>query len=489
MKIKKYLNKYYKNILINNNHEVSLITDNSNYVIENSIFVAIKGYNYNGISFVEEVINKGAKTIIYQNNDLKCFDFMRYPKINFIMVNNTKIELARLLNFFNFKKIKAKIIGITGTNGKTTISTNVYNCLKLLNKSVLLLGTEGNFIFYNNKENFIKTVNTTPSITDIYHLMIKYLFDYIVMEVSSQGIEELRVLGIKYDIIAFSNITQDHLDYHKTIDNYVNSKSKLVYSLKEDGILILNKDMNYFDNISKLVINQIYTYSVTTLDSNCYGKICDNFIDSMEIEINYNGKKYDLITKLLGDFNLENLLSTATILLALEIKIDKVINLLEKLTPVKGRMNLFLLDWSYVIVDFAHTPDGVKQVLNYVNKVKKGRVITILGCGGNKDKVKRPIMGKIATLNSDIVIFTEDNSRNEKTIDIISEMISKVTTKNYYIECDRQKAIDLALSLKEVDDIILLLGKGNESFIIRDEKIAFSDIDYVINLGGVRLNE
>lgn len=489
MKISKYVNKYYPDFLINNDHKISIITDNSKDVINNAVFVAIKGYKINGSLFISEAIDKGARTIIYRKQDLDGVDFSLFPNINFIKVENPKIELARILKMLYYKKIKSKLIAITGTNGKTTVSTSIYQIIKSLYHSVLLIGTEGNYCYDKNQERFTKTINTTPSILNIYKSMIEFNFEYVVMEVSSQGLDELRVLGLEFDIVAFTNITQDHLDYHKTIDNYASSKSKLVYLLKEDGILILNKDMNYYDKVSNLVINKQFYFSTTNTDASVYGKVCDYYIDMMEIALTYKNKKYDLVTKLLGEFNLENLLLIFLIMVKLNFNEKIVIEALEKIVPVKGRMNLYSKDLAYVIIDFAHTPDGVKQVLEYVNNVKKNKIITVIGCGGNKDKLKRPIMGYIASNNSDVVIFTEDNSRDEETIDIINDMIKKLDKDNYYIECDRKKAIDLALSIKEEDDIILLLGKGSEESIIRHEKIPFSDLKYIESLGGVRLNE
>lgn len=488
MKINKYLNKYDIKINLRNNHKVSKICDNSKDVIYDAVFVAIKGTHNNGIDFIEEAILKGAKTIIYNRNENIEIDKNKYFDINFIECNNPQIELSRLLKLFYKVNKKTKIIGITGTNGKTTVSYGIYNILKKLNYNVLLIGTEGNVYFYNNIETIKETLNTTPSIIEIYHLINKHIFDFVIMEVSSQGLEELRVLGLKFDRIVFTNITQDHLDYHKTIDNYAHAKLNFINYLNEDGILILNKDMEYYETALKRTLNKILTYSAISRNCDLFGEVTDYLVDKMVVDIVYQNTEYEIYSSLLGNFNLYNLLSIYLTLKSLNITDNDMLDSFEKLKPVNGRMNLYYLENAYVVVDFAHTPDGVKQVLEYACAVKKNRIITVLGAGGNKDKIKRPIMGSIACDYSDVVIFTEDNSRNEDVNNIIDDLISKTNKENYYIEVDRQKAIDFAIRIKEENDIILILGKGTEKYIIRDEKIEFSDIEYIQKLGGIRLN-
>ena len=308
------------------------------------------------------------------------------------------------------------------------------------------------------------------------------------MEASSQGICEGRLLGLTFRVACFTNITQDHLDYHKTMDNYANAKSRIVYQLEDEGILILNRDMNYFTEIKKLSINRIYTYSIQDDTAMIYGRIIDRKIGGMKVAIDTLSKKKIINTKLMGDFNLENLLATYTILHNLNLEDALIVDLLENISAVKGRMNLFLLNKAYIVVDFAHTPDGIKQVLEYFDKIKRKKIITIIGCGGHRDISKRPIMANVATTYSDLVIFTEDNSRDEDVNKIISDMEKGAINNKYLIEPDRKKALDLAIEMAESEDIICILGKGSETEIISKEIKKFSDIDYIRNLGGKRLN-
>ena len=483
MKIKKYFDIYYKDMIVNHNHSVKDIVENSKMASLNSVFVAIRGYKHNGINFIEEAIKNGAKTIIF-DEEISYFN----KNVNFVKVSDARVELARLLNWFYHRRNKPKIIAVTGTNGKTSVTMYTFNALKRLNINCLLIGTEENISFYNGRLRYIRSSNTTPSIITIYQFMMEHPYKYIIMEASSQGICEGRLLGLKFKVVCFTNITQDHLDYHKTMDNYANAKSRIIYQLEDKGMLILNKDMNYFSQLKRLCINRVYTYSMQDETAMIYGKILDRKIGRMQLAIDTLYKKKIVNTKLIGNFNLENLLATYTILHSLHFDDALIVELLENMSAVKGRMNLFLLNKVYIVVDFAHTPDGIKQVLEYFNLVKTKKIITVIGCGGHRDVSKRPIMANVATTYSDLVIFTEDNSRDENVNDIIADMEKGAINHTYLIEPDRKKALDLAIEKAESEDIICILGKCSETEIISKEIKKFSDIDYIRNLGGKRLN-
>ena len=472
-------NFYYDKKVIN--HKVTKITDNVNDIIDNSIFVAIKGYTYNGLDFVNDAITKGAKTIIY-DQDLK----LDNSNINLIKVLDSKVELARLLKKFYKKRKHSKMIAVTGTNGKTSTTNYLYQILKKNNYNLLLIGTGYVYKYFKNNEYTLKTNNTTLKLTSIYELIYENTYDYVIMEASSQGIEEGRLLGLEFDIVSFTNITQDHLDYHLTMDNYVNSKAKIIYSIKQKGNLILNYNMAYFNYLKKLSLVDIKTYSLYNNVANFYlEKINSN---SYYIIDNINNKKIKIHTNLIGSFNLENLLASYVIYNLLNLNIDKFIKHISSIKHVKGRMNLYKLKDFYVLVDFAHTPDGVFRVLEDIRKLNYKKIITIIGCGGNKDKEKRPIIGNFATKYSDYVIFTEDNSRNELIEDIIQDMVKEIKTDNYEIIYNRPDAINKALSIAGENEIILILGKGSEEYIIKDEIIKHSDLDYIEEKGAIRIN-
>lgn len=473
-----YLSDLYNNKKIIN-HKILKITDNVNDIIDNSIFVAIKGYSYNGLDFVNQAILKGAKTIIY-DQDLR----IENNKINYIKVLDSKVELARLLKKFYRKRKYPKMIAVTGTNGKTSTTNYLYQIFKKNNFDLLLIGTGYVYKYYHNNEYYFKTKNTTLKLTTIYELMFERTYDFVIMEASSQGIEEGRLLGLEFDIVLFTNITQDHLDYHITMDNYVNSKAKIIYSIKQKGTLILNYNMAYFNYLKKISLVDIKTYSLFNDAADFYLEK----IDSNSYNIIDNFHKIKIHTNLIGSFNLENLLASYVIYNSLNLDKGNFIKHVSSIKHVKGRMNLYKLNDFYILVDFAHTPDGVFRVLEDIRKLDYKKIITIIGCGGNKDKEKRPIIGNFVTKYSDYVIFTEDNSRNELIENIIQDMVKEVKTDNYEIIYNRPDAINKALSIASENEIILLLGKGSEEYIIKEEIIKHSDIDYIEGKGAIRIN-
>ena len=475
-----FLSNIYKKRKIYD-HKISKITDNLDEVINNSIFVAIKGYNFNGLDYINDAINNGAKTIIYDQD----YNYEN-NNINFIKVLDSKVELARLLKKFYQKRKYPKMIAVTGTNGKTSTTNYLYQIFKKNNYNTLLIGTGYVYKYYNDAEQTIKTKNTTLKLTKIYNLIFEKKYEYVIMEASSQGIEEGRLLGLEFDIVSFTNITQDHLDYHLTMDNYVNSKSKIIFSIKEKGTLILNYDMAYFNYLKKFSLVKTFTYSLYNKEANFY--LQNTKYNYCDILNNIENVRYNLQSNLIGSFNLENLLASFTIFYSLNLKPANFIKYTSLIKHVKGRMNLYKLNNFHILVDFAHTPDGVYRVLEDISNMNYNKIITIIGCGGNKDKEKRPIIGNFATKYSDYVIFTEDNSRNELIEDIVQDIVKEIKTDNYEIIYDRLIAIEKALSIVNDNDIILILGKGSEEYIIKNEIIKHSDLDFIENKGAIRIN-
>lgn len=484
MQIKDYFTKYNSDVKIKYPHVVSDIVENSSECCQNAVFVALKGHHHNGINFIDEAIQKGAKTIIGEDEKVKLL-----KEVNYIVVKDAKVELARLLKWFYQAYPKPKIIAVSGTNGKTTITTGVFHILKKLKHHTLLIGTQNNISYYRGKTVYKKTINTTPAISNIYKLMYEHPYEYVVMEASSEGIAEGRLLGLNYEIVCFTNITQDHLNFHKTMDHYVFSKARLIYDLNPKGVLILNKQMAYYDLLKSLSLVNIKTYSLVNEfklnEADIVGKITKHNLENMKINIKLlNQEEVSLTTKLIGGFNAENILATIAILDSLKIKMIDILPTLKNIKAVKGRMNLFKLDNKLILIDYAHTPDGIKQVLSYVRKETKGKIITLIGCGGERDQLKRPLIGEIVTSLSDEVIFTEDNSRSEDVNMIIKDLVSKIKKQHYQIIITREKAIDEALKIAKPNDLICLLGKGAETKIIANTIRPFSDIEYLKSLGG-----
>lgn len=443
---------------------------NSKDIIKGDTFIAIKGNNLDGHDYIEDAIKNGASKIICEKGNYS---------VETINVIDTKKYLEEYL-YDNYKYIfnDIKIIGITGTNGKTTTSYLTSNILKNLNVKSAYIGTIG---FYINGK-FIKSLaNTTPDTLTLYKLIYEaYLSNvkYIVMEVSSHSLEMNRLANIKLDVALFTNLTRDHLDYHKTMDNYLNSKLKIIDKLKENGTMIINNDSDYCKYFKK---NNYVTYGFN--DSN-YKIINYEFNDYTKIKL-YFDKIYDIEIPLKSKFNIYNYISALSILNVLGFNINEIISVSKKIECPPGRMETYKYNENYIIIDYAHTPDAVDKIINAVRESFNKEITTIIGCGGNRDKEKRPIMGKIACKESNFVIFTNDNPRNENPNDIINDITSDLKLKNYDIILDRKKAIIHGLNRLN-SGILLILGKGHENYqIIDNNKFHFSDkeivIDYIKN--------
>ena len=375
-----------------------------------------------------------------------------------------------------FKKIK--IIGITGTNGKTTSSYLTYQLLNKLNIKCGYIGTVG---FYLDKK--IKDLeNTTPDIFDLYE-MINNCIDnnckVVILEVSSQSISYNRIGKLKFDIACFTNLTSEHLDFHKTISNYLNTKKQLFNKLRNKKISIINSDDKYYKSFINKKNNNILfgingEYKISSF----------NFLlNKSSFKLEYKNKIYNITIPLSNKYNIYNYMISLIICNKLKIDIDKIIDVSKYLEYPKGRFQIIEYKNNNIIIDYAHTPDGVLNILESVNKFKKNRIITIIGCGGNRDKSKRSKMGFISCKYSSNVIFTNDNPRFENEKDIMNDIIKDLNFNNYKIIYDRYKAIKKGIKMLKNNDILLILGKGHEEYqIIKNNKVYFSDYNTVLNL-------
>jgi UDP-N-acetylmuramoyl-L-alanyl-D-glutamate--2,6-diaminopimelate ligase len=446
---------------------VDLIND-SRKIKKGDTFIAIKGIDHDGHDYIKQAIENGASKIICEHGSYN---------VETIIVEDSRgyLEEYLLNNYYPLIK-DINLVGVTGTNGKTTTCYLVYQMLRKLGKKCAYIGTIG---FYLDDE--IRTLaNTTPDILDLYNMFLECReknIETIVMEVSSQAIDMNRVKDLKYDIVAFTNLTQDHLDYHLTMNNYLNAKQKLFKMVRNEKIAIINIDDEYGNKFLFSENNNI------TIGLNGKVKIVDYklFSDKTVFVFNYNDKLYNVTINMAGKYNIYNYLTSLFIVHNLGISIDNIIDLNMILTPPPGRMDIIAYNTNSIIVDYAHTPDAVLNILNSVNEYKKKKVITVIGCGGNRDRTKRPIMGDIATKYSDYVIFTNDNPRNEDEKVIMTDIISGVTTNNYKVIYDRNDAITAAMKLLNNNDILLILGKGHENYqIIKDIKYHFDDKETVL---------
>ena len=434
---------------------------NSKEINEGDTFIAIKELNGDGHKYVMDAIKRGASTVIVEDGDYS---------VNTIKVKNTKKYLEEYLENNYYDKIKQlKLIGITGTNGKTTTSYLIYQALNKLNIKCAYIGTIG---FYTDEIKQLK--NTTPNLYELYNMLLECVnksYTYVVMEVSSQGISMGRVNTLIFDYVVFTNLTQDHLDYHHTMIDYVMEKQKL-FKMTNNSFAIINSDDKYKD------------YFILDNKNITYGKSSSDYVIS-DIKSSLTGTTFDLNneiykTKLIGEYNVYNLVIVIILLKLLNINnINKVI---EELTTPPGRMDIIRYNDNNIVVDYAHTPDAVEKIIKEVSKIEHNRIITLVGCGGNRDKTKRPIMGDIATKYSDYVIFTSDNPRFEKPKKILKDITCKLDKNNYKIIVNRKKAIKKAIQMLEKNDILLLLGKGHEEYqVIKDKKLPFSDKKIVLN--------
>ena len=432
----------------------------SRKVVRGDTFIAIREINGDGHKYVEDAIKNGAITVIVEEGEYT---------VNTIIVNDTKKYLEEYLENNYYDKIKKlKLIGMTGTNGKTTTCYLIYQALNKLGIKCAYIGTLG---FYTDEEKQLS--NTTPNLYEIYNMLLECVtkdYEYVVMEVSSQGLSMGRVNTLLFDYVIFSNLTQDHLDYHKTMNNYAIEKQKL-FNMTRDAIAIINNDDKYKDYF--LLDNKNITYGKTNSDYNI------NNIETTLNGTNFRLNDDEYFTNLIGEYNIYNL--SIVIILLKCLNIEGIYNIIKELTPPKGRMDIVKYNGNNIIIDYAHTPDAVEKIIKEVSKIKHNRVITIVGCGGNRDKTKRPIMGLIATQHSDYVIFTSDNSRYEKPKKILKDITCKLDNKNYKIIINRKKAIKRGIQILEKNDILLLLGKGHEEYqILGSKKYPFSDKNIVL---------
>ena len=445
-----------------------MIRIDSRNVTLGDTFIALKGINHDGHDYIEDAIKNGAKKIICERGEYS---------IPYEIVNDTREYLVSYLNNENADILeKIKFIGITGTNGKTTSAYLTYQLLNNLGIKCAYIGTIG--FYYDNK--LIKELeNTTPEITELYEMFrdaYNHQVKVIVMEVSSHAISQGRVKGIKFDITGFTNLTQDHLDYHKTMEEYCNVKKELFKNLRDKKIAIINKDDPYYQEF--------------IIDDNCnktYGVEGDYALTSYRLNLEKSelviNNEYYVILNIPGKYNIYNYLLAFAIVNNLGYRVEDIIKVTPLLNAPTGRFETFKYKNNIIIVDYAHAPDGVLKIIDAVLEYKKANLYTIIGCGGDRDKKKRPIMGAIASKKSDYVIFTDDNPRTEKSEDIMNDILSGVDKDNYEVIYERDKAIQKGISLLKENDILLVLGKGHEDYqVIGNEKIHLSDREIIINI-------
>ncbi len=448
--------------------EINDIKTDSREVCKNDLFVAVDGYNIDHSLFIEDAINSGASAIV-TNKDYKA----SIPIIKVDDIDKTLIEICK--RFYDFNP-NLNLIGVTGTDGKTTTTTLIK---KILNnyQETAYIGTNG--IEYLNKKE--ATSNTTPTVENLYkyfNLISKQNINTISMEVSSEAILHKRVDSLKFKYVIYTNITEDHLNIHKTIDNYIKTKLQLSNLIKPDGVVIINNDDSN-QNQLKLLDKTIYTYGKN--------KNSDFIINDIKLSdkitkftIEYNNKKYKIKSRLLGEYNIYNLTAAFIVCYLEGMKPRNIINNISKINTINGRGEKLNFGQKYTIVlDYAHTENAIKNIVSEV-KDKYKRVIVVTGSAGGKECEKRKYIGKYLLDNTDLVIFTMDDPRNENVDYIIDDMISISSKTNYKRIISRSNAIKYALDIAKEGDIVLILGKGRDNYMaIGDEKIPYNDYEEI----------
>ncbi len=433
-------------------------------------FVAINGYTVDGHDYIESAVKNGAVEIIAEKEVETSVPVT-------VVENSAKYFQEKLVDEYSNDFKNLKLVGITGTNGKTTSAYLTYQMLNKLGKKTAYIGTIG----FMCGDYYEELQNTCPEILTIYKLF-EYCLDnnieYVVMEVSSHALDLKRIEGLKFDVCAFTNLTEDHLDYHKTMDKYLECKLMILDYLKNDGVMLVNNDDEASQKFKEKYLNT-KTFGMNGADYDV--KSFDIHPDHTLINFKVFGEDYQVITNLTCKFNIYNYMTMFAIVHELGFDSNDIINITKELKQPKGRCETYKVKDGFAVVDYAHTPDAVLKVVTAYKELAKARVITLVGCGGDRDPMKRPIMGKIASDYSDYVIFTNDNPRTEDPEKIMKDILAGVEKDNYEVCLDRKEAIKKALDMIEKDDIVLLLGKGHEDYqIIGHTKVHLDDSEEIL---------
>lgn len=440
--------------------EVPCVGFDSRNIVQGQLFIAVSGTQVDGHKYISDAVAKGAKIIVCEKMPSTLVDGVTY-----VLVADSSVACGRIAaNFYDNPSKKLRLVGITGTNGKTTTVTLLYRMFRELGYKVGLLSTVVNYI--DDKK--VDATHTTPDPVELNGLLNKMVdagCEYCFMEVSSHSISQHRIEGLHFEGGIFSNITHDHLDYHKTFDAYIKAKKAFFDGLSKSSFALTNvDDKNGMVMVQNCNAN-IKTYGLKS-PADFKSRIIESHFDGMQLNINGN----DVWTRFLGEFNGYNLTAVYAAAIMLGADNDEVLRILSLLGPVNGRFEYVKSKTGITaIVDYAHTPDALDNVISTINKMRKEdqRLFVVVGAGGNRDKTKRPIMASVAASNADFVVLTSDNPRNENPSDILEDMrqgIKPDQVGRVLTIVDRKEGIKTACLLAKANDIILVAGKGHEDY-------------------------
>lgn len=445
----------------------------SRKVIPGSCFIAIKGSVTNGHDHIQNAIINGATVIICEE-----MPAAKDENVHYIVVENSSVAAGLIAhNFYGSPSEKIKLVGVTGTNGKTTIATLLYKLFTSLGYKSGLISTVEN----NIGDKVIPATHTTPdpiSLNSLLAKMVNAACKYVFMEVSSHAIHQHRIAGLHFSGGVFSNITHDHLDYHKTFDEYIRAKKKFFDDLPSASFAISNADDKRGLVMLQNCKAKMFFYSLKTL-AEFKGKILENSLTGLLMTVN----DIEVHFKLIGTFNAYNLLAAYGTAICLGEEKHNALRVLSSLSGAEGRFDYLVSAKEKVvgIIDYAHTPDALLNVLSTIKNIRHGneQIVTVVGCGGDRDKTKRPVMAEVACEYSDRIIFTSDNPRSEDPAEILKDMetgLSLVARKKYISIPDRKEAIKTAVTFSHKEDILLIAGKGHEKYQeIKGIKYPFDD--------------
>ncbi|SHG94584.1 UDP-N-acetylmuramoylalanyl-D-glutamate--2,6-diaminopimelate ligase [Thermosyntropha lipolytica DSM 11003] len=465
----------YKIIKGNGDEEITGVYYDSRKVKPGSLFICIRGFKADGHNYISEALLRGAVAILAEEIREVAAD------ITYILTGNTRSAMAKVAsNFYGRPSSFMRVIGVTGTNGKTTTTHLIQNILTQASLKTGILGT-----LYARVDDYKKEMgHTTPEALEIEEFMSlcrQKEAKYVVMEVSSHALDLDRVKEIDYNVALFTNLTQDHLDYHQNMENYKNAKLKLFSMLgeKENNFAVINNDDRYAGDFIKGTKAEVITYGIEN-DAQVKGYNLDISARGTSFMVKYKDIDFKVDMQLIGLFSVYNALAAIAFALREGIEPEIIKEALAKTTSVAGRFELVKCGQDFtVVVDYAHTPDGLENVLKTAKELTSQRLITVFGCGGDRDKTKRPLMGEIAARYSDFCIVTSDNPRSEDPKAIIDDIIPgllKVEGSRYAVVVDRREAIRHAIYMAKPGDMVVIAGKGHETYqLIGDKVLDFDD--------------
>ena len=458
--------------------EITGITNDSRKVRPGYLYVAIKGYKADGHNFIKKSIECGAQAIV--SEERSSLD----TNIPLIIVRDTRKALSSLsCCFYNNPSQKINLVGVTGTNGKTTTTFLTKSVIEKAGYETGLIGT----INYQIGKKVITAKETTPESVELQRLiseMVAAKMKFAVMEVSSHSAIQHRIENIDFKTAVFTNITTEHMDYHKTFPNYMNAKAELFKNLRKDSFAVLNADDEFSEYFADRTNAKIIWYGIKN-DADIKAEIYKESTRDVMIKLSCFGREVDMKIPFVGLHNVYNALASVASAISLGFELDTIKSGIETASTVPGRLENVPCDRGFkVVIDYAHTPHALETVLHALKNPVKGRILLVFGCGGDRDKEKRPQMGRIADEKSDIFWLTNDNPRSEDPLAIIDDIKAGIkSARSFHIQTNRYKAIEDALSEAKDDDLIIIAGKGHERYqIIKDTIVPFDDREVVKNI-------